>query len=1021
MKEMYVPGLTRPEQNSYPSRYGDIFMPEGRSDQKPPTRQANPVISERYAEVKKMYEEESKSWPVDLKRHVEKIMEEEIRNASKGGSRPPKKPNSSLSKEEVGRQYSVRGEVMEELRGLSTGSTLEQPKVIMPKKIIPFIGKDAEAIVQGKRREANMPKGTEAYNLNTVNLAGVTDPGLRQIGERINMRLARNLMDYREVERSIQDLEGVLKGLTPGSPNEAWGRNLYNELYNEVVRQRQLAGEVNWEEVKQNLLNATRAGDLKRIEDIVKKYYDFNEQRINVHDLVEVSLSDDAIAGNTYGYALEYVLESIINVADLTPLGHIPNPTFTQSENISRLIKTTLDLDQDQHKEFYKYLKELQERRQLSHELYKSLSTKGAYEKYVGENLKNDGFNYLENEIAGVSETQGLWEKVMARRVGNSKRILTQQEFDGVHEEVRQLLETNAKMRDGTSTKLKKKFHVHKPGQRDPIEIVRSLRQWEIDRAAVVGRSIAHVSGRAISYGTIGDLPSIGDELYTSVNAEYVARITASMQVSAKRFLEGGFTASAQYIKDWVKNMKIIAKEKGLTYGEEGEKKGLYGQDVSSWIYLDTSVPDLKTHGWRNRRTLLKNKKYARIEASGLTIGSYLDKKWEDLKKTLKGNALYGELNRIRGSAQPLTADELYYLDNKEATRIGKEDRIKHIIYSRRIEKDVLKQRLYLGSLLRESNFTPMLKEEIWKKVSEFLPSRIAAFFPKERADILKLNGAKMGDTEWKTLSDKLFMAEMDRVRKQAERVKDNIFTEAKLSDFYRDNGITSRSDIDYLAKITRLGKEKSKLLSRMIFPQNAFLDDAPEPEWNNLGKEDVGRLLVNDYAGYSTANNERNAIIANPAMRLAESAEHLVKATKGYADPMGSEDAMGRMEADVLTRYDLYAMSEMAKWGSYTLNKMFKRPTSEIEKSNKDANISMDEKAIVNDVDFLVQHGVAGNDNVKRDFLGHTQAERIKKKAKAMWKDVFLRNLRIFLALFGEAFAVEFTKMVFPDFAKAK
>ena len=343
-------------------------------------------------------------------------------------------------------------------------------------------------------------------------------------------------------------------------------------------------------------------------------------------------------------------------------------------------------------------------------------------------------------------------------------------------------------------------------------------------------------------------------------------------------------------------------------------------------------------------------------------------------------------------------------------------------MFCRNIKKTMLEQRLYLSALLGERHFTPMLKEEMWKKVAEFLPSRIAAFYPDERKALLKADGTTMSDTEWDELSDKLFMAEMDRVRAQAEKVKNNDFSEVKLSTFYDSNEITP-DEIVYIDKIIALGNDdknshyKSKILSNTIFPQNAFLDDAPEPEWMNLGKETVGRLLVNDYEGYNIANNERNAVIGNPSMRPEESAQHLVKAKDGYATPIGTQDAQDRLEADVLTRYDLYAMDTFSKWGLYSVNRLLKKPTSRIEKSNVDANISMDERAITQDVEFLAQHSVVNNDKARLDFLGHTQSERIKKKAKARLIDLWMRNLRLLLMLFPLAFSTEFVKMIAPEF----
>jgi len=506
------------------------------------------------------------------------------------------------------------------------------------------------------------------------------------------------------------------------------------------------------------------------------------------------------------------------------------------------------------------------------------------------------------------------------------------------------------------------------------------------------------------------------------MNAEYVARITAAMKSLAKRFL-GGYSASSLYIDKWVENKIKIATEKGQIYGEsKGKKlaeiikeKTLYGQRIESWIYLDTSVPDLKSHGWRNRKLQLKNEKFARIDTKGTTIGKYLDREWKGISD-LKAENLDSELAAI-GS---LTLEEQDYLDNKKTIRISKSDRIKNILYSRKVEKTVLNQRLYLSALSREGHFTPMLKEEIWKKVSGFLPSRIAAFFPEERANITKSNGAKMSEAEWEELSDKLFIAEMDRTREQQERVARNDFSEVSLSQFYATSNITS-DEIVYINKIIALGEIKSKMLSNMIFPQSAFLDDAPEPAWMNLGVETVGRLLVNDYEGYDAANKGRNEIIGRPTMRLGESAEHLIKAKDGYAIPIGVPDAQDRLEADILTRYDLYSMNTSSKAGLYFINRWIRHPTSLIEKHNIDANISMDEKAIFDDVNFLAQNEVVGNNRTQLDFAGHTQSERIKRKAKANLRNVWLRHLRLFAMIFPGAFGVEFLKMIAPDMVKGK
>jgi hypothetical protein len=226
------------------------------------------------------------------------------------------------------------------------------------------------------------------------------------------------------------------------------------------------------------------------------------------------------------------------------------------------------------------------------------------------------------------------------------------------------------------------------------------------------------------------------------------------------------------------------------------------------------------------------NSRYAKIEANGIktTIGDYLSEEWLKVSK-LEGNQLTNELNALG----VLTGEEQQYLTDKTTVRLTKNDRKKKIIYSHWVRGKVSQQRLYLSGISRDGNFTPMLKKEIWNKVSEFLPSRIAAFFPEERkALITRIN---LTDVEWKTLIRKLWKTEADRTRKQMELVEsDDFTTEAVLSDFYADNGITGQKEKDCIDLIVQLGRDKSEMLSKMVFSQSAFLDDAPEPEWMNLG-----------------------------------------------------------------------------------------------------------------------------------------------------------------------------------------
>ena len=803
---------------------------------------------------------------------------------------------------------------------------------------------------------------------------------------------------------------------------------------------------------------ATLEGRPNLIEETIDKVFDLNDRDIPVERLAEISFSDDSIEHNLYGYAFEYLLEKILRISDYTPLSPIPQTSFTQVENVTRIIAAALAFDKDERKRFYSYLLELKEKRETSHELFRLMRYKGAYEKYVGEHLTNNGFDFLENEIVGVSDVQQAWEKVLADMNSSKGTYLDQEDFRNAYTEVSGLFRQAADLNnEGTSTKLTKEFKISINGGLRTI--IRPVRRWEIDRALVVGRSVGSASGRLITYGVLGNLPENPDDLFKSLDTEYVARTIAGRKLIGQRFIAQGFSGSKKYMEIWIKNMKKIARSKGLFYGEgmmldnpdmrerysllkeeldrnpkrlenltEEEKDlikkgdiGLYGNTVDAWTLLDSSVSDLKSHSWRSKKIFLMSEEYAKISEDGKTIGKYLDDAWMELDLDRESGAgIRGKIfkrwevewERIQNS---LSNEERAYFKDKSLDLVADQERKKNIIFSRGVRDQVLRQRLYSGVLLRDGRFTPQLKTEVWKNVAGYLPSRIAAFFPRERREL------GINDQEWGKLKNKLFIAEMDRVRKQARMVMENNFTEVALSDYYDQNGITNKEQA-MIQSVIRFGEEKAEALAKIIFPFNAFLDDVPKTEWMKIGAEDIGRLIVDDYQGYTQANNEVSAIISEPTMRLAESAEHLVKAKRGYESPLGAEGAQSRLEADVLTRYELYGMDTSSKFGTYSIKKFLRKPTSLIEKYDVDANISMDEQAIAGDAEFLAQHAVIGNDTTKRDFLGLTQLERIKKKGKAALINVWLRHLRILAMLFPLAFAQEFLKMLgIGEFVKAR
>ncbi|MCL4419001.1 hypothetical protein M1146_02740 [Patescibacteria group bacterium] len=753
-----------------------------------------------------------------------------------------------------------------------------------------------------------------------------------------------------------------------------------------------------------DIKRATAEGNFDEVDRLINENLDLGDPYAGpkIKALAEISLSNEALASGMYGYLLEYAMERVINQSDITPTDDYVQFTYYQQENLARIILAARDFDKSETKDFYKYLSRLRNKRYIAHELFRSIKNREQYKEVISRYLRTEGFNFLENEIVGVPTTQMLWEKVLAHKVAGKKYWLDGEDLRNAHEEIGELL---------------KRRHDKKPLQKTIVvngqQVSRVVRPWEIDRAIVIGRAVAAATQRRTSYGVLGEVPEEFDTLFKSLDSEYIARVIAGLKVIGQRFLAQGTGASKKYMELLRKNIREIGAERGQAYGYKDSKKrdrGLYGHDVDSWILLDSGVPDVKSHSWRSTLMFLKERDYAIVNAgspdSSITIGDYLDGVLKSIKEEDLDNVL-------KGLTEEQRKEELEYINDPNLQHINKSVRIKNVVFSSRVSEVVLNQRLYLGTLVRHPNLTPRLKAEIWKNISKYLPSRIAAFFPAERRDIAS-------DEEWNVLVQKLWIAEEMRVETQADRIKNKDFTEETLGDHYgEDMTVAEREKIE---DIIKLGNRKARDLARMLWPFSPFLDDVPKTGWMELEEADLERLLVSDHDAYNTAiNQELAAVIANPTMRPSASAEHLVKAKDAYAQPIGGEGAQERLEAHVLTRTELYSMKEAAKWYGYAIMRLLRKPTSLIEEYNVDAAISMDEGATAKDLEFLAQHEVVGSDTTKRDALGFTMLERIKRKSKATRGHIWLMYIRLLMALLPAEMAKEFVKILVPgDLAKS-
>ncbi|MEM4259586.1 MAG: hypothetical protein QXS38_02405 [Candidatus Pacearchaeota archaeon] len=760
------------------------------------------------------------------------------------------------------------------------------------------------------------------------------------------------------------------------------------------------------EDYKQKLRELTRNGNFDEVEDFLNKNIDLNSGTagIFIKPTAEVSLNPENIENGMYGYHLEYLMERLLSSADITPSSDYPRFTFQQEENLARITLAARDTDRSEDKSFYRYISELRQKRYVSHELFRSMKNREQYKEVVTRYLRTEGFNFLENEIAGVAVVQRLWEKVLADKVWRRPDWLSEDDFRNAHQEVASLIKA-IHSRDP----IKKINWIKMPDQHEPIKYERQIRPWEIDRAVIVGRAVAAASQRRTSYGVLGEIPPTGDIQYKSLDSEYIARVLAGRKVIGQRFLAGSSGGSKEYMEKWKKNKRILNEMKGQIYGYESDEvddkgkkieKTIYGHNVDSLVLLDTGVPDVKSHSWRSVLMFLKQQEYAVIaphfseEGRTETIGEYFDRQMARVKALKKKEDLKRELDRVFSQmSEDQLKKEGEYLNDSKIRLVTKEDRMKNIIFSAYVKEAVLSQRLYLGTIVRNPNLTPYLKAEVWKNVAKYIPSRIAALFPDKRKKII-------GDQEWEGLVKKLWVAEELRVDKQAERIRSggNFDEESLLDHLGEDITLDERNAIEGLMI---LSEKEADILARMTFPFNPFLDDVPKTGWMNLAEADLERLLISDQDAYNKAiNQDITAIIADPVMRLEESAKHLIDAKNSYAIPIGVEGAQAQLEADIMTRYDLYGMKNVAKWYGYAIMKLARYSTSRIEDFNVDANIAMDERATARDIEFLTQHEVVGNDPHHKDAFGTTQQERLKERAKASRIHIWLFYIRLLLAL---------------------
>ncbi len=719
-------------------------------------------------------------------------------------------------------------------------------------------------------------------------------------------------------------------------------------------------------------------------------------------DRIVKQLMDERYEGkydHVLEFALEYALERIVGYKDVTPQEEYGQFNLYQSDNIDRITQTARIYDESRARlsrktKLFPYLVNLQTKRRIMHELFRSMKDPNTYIQFVTQHLRKTGFKFVEKEIAGVSDVQIIYEQVLgsalsfkSQRLSIDKGWLTDQDFAKADEVVEAQLKESARLRPGDYNKRFKKA--------DGTEASRTLREWELDRAALMGRSLSAASMRRLVYAVLGDLPENPDILYKSLESERLSRRLAPVKLLADRFFGH---PEAKMVLDLIhkelKRDKDTDKIDDTKYGylridpKDGKLKpiGLYGQSQDAFDILDLLITDPKSNSWRVRNMFLKQKDYQteRIGNQLFTIGEYLD------------------LMKLK---YPYTTDKR---------------NVKHYDDFNKNVRDVIsRQRLFLGILMRYPELDSDNKAIIWQNVARFTPSRIAAFFPQET---IALAG---GEVNWIRIRNKLWLAERLRVKHDAEALKNGGATK-DLHKFFEDAGITDQQEKDIIEALQNFGHDKNgreivkmpgaKEIAKIAQPFTSLLEDAPKTDWEEASDEDFDRILVGDHNDFYEGYGHLMNLIANPIVKPEELAKALLETKNKIQGPPGLDDAQKALEPFINALLKARIASNPAKWGG-AIMQAFRKGRSEVEKLNLQAKIADDEEQQRDILATLAQNEVI-SDNPKgpKDKKGRTQYVRMLDVDKANRKHQLYRMFRLLTLLFGPIFAKNLLKTIFGD-----
>lgn len=703
-------------------------------------------------------------------------------------------------------------------------------------------------------------------------------------------------------------------------------------------------------------------------------------------------------------FVLEFGLERILSQADKAPQEDYPQFSLYVTDNIDRIIYMARIYDEDRARKYkvwnegnggdrsrvqspdlFGYLVNLRSKRRTMHELFKGMKDPNTYLQYVTQLLRKTGFRFVEKDIAGVSDVQIIYEQVLGSALSLKEQgWLTDQDFEQADRDTAEILRQSARS----------KAYQKRMRKSDGSETQRELRDWEVGRAAMMGRSINAASQRRIVYAILGEIPKNPDIQYKSVESEYVARRLAPLKLLPDRFFgQPEAQELLRLIHEELKRDNLTGEIDWTKYGytrEDGTHVGLYGQSQNAADIIDLMITDPKSNSWRSRLMFLKQKDYANIAEGGrsYTIGHWLDNKWRQAEE--------------------------HETDHKKQEKLFNES----------IRGVISKQRLFLGTLVRYPHLDAKNKAIIWQNAARFLPSRIAAFFPKETLELIGgPEGERMG--KWIQIRNKLWTAERLRVKNDAEALRvggSGIVKE--ISAFFQEAGIAEQWEIDVIEALQNFGQGSARkvkmpgaeAMANIKQPFTAFHEDAIKTDWEELSDEDFNRILVSDQNDFAEGYGHLVGFIGDPVMKP----EDFVKAFKETKDkiqgPPGLHDAQDRLEAFVNAGLRFRRATTLAKLFGTGNFAGLRLPSSDIERFNLQARIAEDEEQQRDILSGLAQGSVIRDNPNDKDELGRTQYTRMLERNDADRKHQILRMFRLLVQLFGPIFAKTFLTTVFGN-----